>query len=393
MKKFIAVLLAVLLTATPAFALSQTVDGEEFIQVRAAAEARGWEVDWDREDRAVILTSPHGEGFFILVDESGSFIENGRVYSPADLMELLFFLGASPQIIDGVSIHGKLTRIAYGDNVAYIFGTMHAAQPGWFPLHPLAEDAMARSDVFAFEFDLSEMFVMDDELLAQIEAIQLLPDGLTLEDILPEDVFENFIENLATYAVLGLTYDLVQNLTPIALLSALESVMVSLLGVDVELSVDNYIFDFAETNNREIIGLNTMLGELEIVFDIPLEIQATALENFPTFEQMLEAVSDMGLIEAYATQDILAIRQMFTIPEGEALSEYEELFYHNLLYVRCNIFADEIARLLRETEEPTTFFVAIGMGHIIGGCCNSGGGIVLYLLSNMGFELEELWNQ
>jgi hypothetical protein len=46
--------------------------------------------------------------------------------------------------------------------------------------------------------------------------------------------------------------------------------------------------------------------------------------------------------------------------------------------------------LLRETEEPTTFFITVGLWHIIGG---EGGGQILVRLAEEGFEITPLWEE
>ena len=393
-KLIFAIFLAMLLMATPVLANvpTLTVDGVEFVQVRATAETLGWGIEWDGALQSVILTTPDGgNNYQIYVPDSGGFNDGGRVYISVVYLEFIksIFEGVAAAY-ENANIHGMLTRVIYGENVAYIFGSMHASRPYWFPLHTMAEEAMARSDVFVFEVDMTELLNLSDEMAEEIEAIQMLPGGLTLEDILPEDVFENFITNLETYAALGLTYELVENVTPVALLIGLETVIYTLLGVDVEASVDAYIAEFAEANNKPVIGLNSILSEFDIVFNIPIEIQAYALVDFPDFATMLAAHDDLGLIELYATQNIDGIREMLmSIAAATEGNPYSDLLGYNLMYLRDNIFAEEIARLLQETEEPTTFFITMGIAHIIGG----GYGIVFDLLEEMGFELTSLWNQ
>jgi uncharacterized protein YbaP (TraB family) len=384
MKKLLAIFLAVLLMATP-------VLGEDFVQIRRMAEAHGWIVDWSGEHGLVLFTTPSGEGFFINVAESGSFIENGRTYVPADMaVEIFEFYAAmmlEARLAEDTNIHGMLTRIEYGENTAYIFGSMHASRPHWFPLADIAEEAMERSDVFVFEVDMTEFSNMSDELEARIEEIQMLPDGLTLEDILPRDVFENFYANLETFAAIGLTYEIVQGVTPVTLMATLESIMLSLLGLDLVASVDSYIAGFAEMNNRPIIGLNCIISEFEIVFDVPLEIQAYALADFPDFETMLAGFDEMGKIALYETQNFDGIRELLSAMAYHADNPHAELMRHNLMYVRDNIFAAEIARLLRETEEPTTFFITMGIAHILRGY-----GYVFDFLEEKGFEFTPLWD-
>jgi len=347
----------------------QIINDRTLVPVRAIAEATGANVEWDHEAQTVVITTAE---------------ETERP-----------------------NIHGMLTRIEYGDNVAYIFGTMHAGKSEWFPLHPMAEDAMRRADIFAFEFDLTEdpfdvgvdwdmeldelleMFDLDEllELLdefLEMTALFFLPDELTLEDILPEDVFENFITNFATFDVIDFEYENIANLTPVTLISDISRAMIELLGVSFDLSVDMYIADFAVENDRPVVGLNTAISELELNFDIPLDLQVYALVDFPDFDTLLEYFEETGLVEAYERQDRDAL---LAILEAEYTDNPYSQHMHHIFHKRCRIFAEEIARLLRETQEPTTFFVAIGAAHIVGG----NQGQVLYILEDMGFDVVSMW--
>ncbi|MCL1878632.1 MAG: TraB/GumN family protein [Defluviitaleaceae bacterium] len=393
MKKFLALLLAVLIFTTPVFAdiPTMTINGNEYVQLRAVADAHGYTLEWDDEYKKVRLTSPSGDEFAILTtNEEGVLIDRGRVFVWSFYAEM-FFGSLDGQVPENPEIHGMLTRVTYGDNVAYVFGSMHASRPHWFPLADIAEDAMRRADVFVFEVDMVELADLSDEQRDAIEEMQHLPDGKTLEDILPSDVLENFIEVFETYEIIGLTFDNISNLTPVAIMTSLESIMVMLLGVDLGVTIDSYIANFAEENDLPIIGLNDILNEMEIVFDIPLEIQALALVDFPDFFTMLDSFGEAGIVEIYVEQDIERLRELFrAMRDVQQGNEYAELMAHNMFYVRSNLFADEIARLLVETDEPTTFFVTVGMGHIIG-CDGSGGGMVLQRLRDMDFDVTSLW--
>ncbi|MCL1845418.1 MAG: TraB/GumN family protein [Defluviitaleaceae bacterium] len=393
MKKFFALLATVIIFTTPVFADVPTIisDGYEYVQLRAVAEAHGYALEWDGEYRLVRIISPQGDEFYIYTtDEDGVKIDNGRVFIRSLYAELFFGSLNAPE---NPEIHGMLTRVRHGDNVAYIFGSMHASQPHWFPLADIAEDAMRRADIFAFEVDMLEMNNLSDEQHDRIQELQILPDGKTLEDILCEEIFADFMEAFETFYAIGMTYEDISDLTPVALLMSLESIMVMLLGVDLGITVDSYIADFAVENELPIIGLNCILREMEIVFDIPLEIQATAMVGFPDFFMMLDMFEESALVEIYVEQDIERLREMFrAMNAAQQGNEYSELMSYNMFTVRSNIFADEIARLLVETEEPTTFFVTIGMGHIIG-CDGGGGGMVLARLRDMDFEVVSLWEQ
>ncbi|MCL2356435.1 MAG: TraB/GumN family protein [Defluviitaleaceae bacterium] len=395
MKKIFAALLALIVFAVPVLAEipTQTVGFVEYVQLRPLAESHGYDVDWDETYSVVILTSPEGEQYFVpTIDEPGIFIENGRVYILLVYAEAFFGLSPdAPPVNPG--LHGMLTRVTHGENTAYIFGSMHTSRPHWFPLADIAEAAMRRADVFAFEVDMLEMFDLSGEQIQAITEMRTLPDGKTLEDILSPEDFEYFLDALETYAIWGITYERVKHLTPIALFSTISEIAMTLLGADPVLSVDLYISNFADERDLPIIGLNTIMREVELMFDIPLEIQAETLVGFPDFQTLLAGYDDIGLLEIYEAQDIETIRELLRLTaEMQELDAFTRYRNHIDFYVRCNIFADEIARLLTETDEPTTFFVTVGIAHIVG-CCGSGGGIVLQLLRDMDFAVVSLWEE
>lgn len=300
-------------------------------------------------------------------------------------MALALLLGCAtrPAPSEAEGIRGMISRIEHGGNVAYIFGSAHLGRPGWFPLDPIVEDAMARADVFAFEIDLLEM--ASPAVLERTMELMMLPEGKTLEDVLPADVFQNFIENLATFPVV--TYEMIAQFTPVAALTVIvQAELMPLLGAHFDYSVDLYVVRFALNNGRPIIGLNDTFQELELMFDVPLEIQSYALDDFLDWQSSIEAMSEFQLIEAYEAQDIDMLRHVMSLAFEQEDNPFVQYSRHINFYHRCHIFADEIARLLRETQEPTIFFVTVGIGHLLG----DGGGKVFELLADMGFDVAPL---
>ena len=454
MKKLIALVLVLALAiptmvmASPLASIYNTyVDGEAFVPLRTTAYAFNTEVEWIDATRSVIITFADGDYETVAVEAIGGFIAENLSWIPLEFAIELFY--GVQEGANRPQIHGMLTRIEYNYNVAYIFGSMHAGQPNWFPLHPMVEDAMARTDIFGFEVDMNDLMgfmdfenttnetdldeiaaliadfmdmidwdeVDEDEIeallaeldvifadfdevagldnnLAEIMALSFLPDGLTLEDILPDDVFENFVTNFATFSdAIGLEYEDIATLTPIALTTMIEMLMLEYTGTQVGLGdhmVDGYVAAFARANNRPIMGFEDAMDQVRLVYDVPLEWQVYALVDFPDFETMLAYFyGEYGLAQAYERQDIDAIRAIL-YAGGTGCEDCNPLTQH-MHYVnwnyRCNIYANGIAELLRYTEDPTTFFFTFGISHIMGG----NAGIVLYLLEDMGFDVVPLW--
>ena len=87
-KRLLAVILAIAMTfaiVSTAFAVYnfdetlpvQEIDGWDFVPIRAAANLRGLEVDWDAENHVVVLTGPLGDVEIIDFEIFGGFIEDG----------------------------------------------------------------------------------------------------------------------------------------------------------------------------------------------------------------------------------------------------------------------------------------------------------------------------
>jgi len=318
----------------------------------------------------------------------------GDDYDPADFPEEIT-AAAKAVIAEGVLeakeaitqvyIHGFLSRVEYGGNVAYIMGSMHLGRPDWFPLAAVVQEAMEKADVFAFEADFS---LMETEAVSQRMMQRIfLPGGQTLRDFLPDDIFEHFYKMLATYP--NVDYDMLAYFTPAyaSYFISLKEAM-PLMELEATYSVDMYIMDFAMNNEMPIIGLNDIFRELNMAFDWPEEVQFSAMAQFTDYTTFLEEINELGLADAYEAQDAQWIYREAIAPLREAArrSLYGEFMYDTILIERSTIFAEEIIRRLRGTTEPTTFFVTIGAAHVLSGH-------VFGVLEDSGFGVVPVWQQ
>ncbi|MCL2600288.1 MAG: TraB/GumN family protein [Treponema sp.] len=284
-------------------------------------------------------------------------------------------------------IHGLISRVEYGGNVAYVFGSMHFGRADWFPLNPAVEAAMARADVFFFEIDMMDFIIPPPGLAEHLAAIQQLPPGVTLKDVLPADIFQNFVAGLETFP--NVTYEMVADMTPVAALLAITAEeIIPMLGIEPQYSVDTYVFMFALTNGRAVAGLTDTFYHFSLLLDVDMAIQPYALADFADWQTTLDETLDLQLVEAYEAQDLNMLRRIFSDSFGAMDTPYGRYLVEVISEYRGHIFANGIARLLRETTEPTTFFVTVGIGHLAGGDF----GHVFAHLGNMGFDVVPLWN-
>jgi uncharacterized protein YbaP (TraB family) len=283
--------------------------------------------------------------------------------------------------VEAAGIHGLISRIEYGDNVAYIFGSMHYGRPHWYPLHPAVENAMRSADVFAFETDITP----EGQALAAPAMLEyMMLDNMSLSEFLEEDVFIEMMMAVESY---GVSYQAIRNFTPWVVNVFLTDIAYDRVGITSDYGIDFYVLDFARLHNLPILYLNSIEHELDLAFNLTDEMQRYAALSIERMEDAVEYVEMMVL--AYETQDIEQLTAMTreSFLTGEALNPLEEYLIDVIIIQRSVEFAGEIIRLLEETQEPTTFFVTMGIGHMIG----DDHGNVFNYLQDAGFEVTPLY--
>jgi len=281
----------------------------------------------------------------------------------------------------GQGIHGLISRVEQGDNVVYIFGSMHMGRSSWYPLHQEVEDAMRRSDVFVFETDLTDEGQM---IAAPLMMEHMFLENMTLSEFLEEGAFEHLMEVVATY---GISYQAIRQFTPWTVSIMLADIAYNRVGISASYGVDFYVMGFAQVHNLPILSLNPIEHEIELAFNLTDELQhyaALSVENLDVAIQQVEQ-----LVQAYETQDIDLITTLVRESSitGDAPNPLEVYVIDVLVIGRSIEFAREVIRLLEETEEATTFFVTMGIGHLVG---DDYGNVFNYLL-NAGFQVEPLY--
>ena len=293
------------------------------------------------------------------------------------------FAAAGP----GSDIHGALHRIEYEDNVVYLFGTMHAAAPEWFPLANIVEDAMRRADVFAFEFDMTLGSVDLEEILAVMDLLNegmYLPGDQTLAEVIPADIHASLVEHIESF---NRTYEDVRRINPIALAMQLQleaaAEVFADFGIyyDVQMGVDGYILNFAQSHEVPVIGLEPLLQQAKIGFAPSSEILELAGFDGSLEDIMYDVFSDEFIPRAemlemlreevpYTYNDYLhnnledLILGMDVIEE-DLENEFIRYTVEVLMNFRSTYYAERIVELLQNTDEPTTYFVAVGISHVI----------------------------
>jgi len=267
------------------------------------------------------------------------------------------------------NIHGALHRVVYGDNVAYIFGTMHGGRPYCFPLAEVVEDALRRADVIAVEIE--EIGDSAAAMEAAILEASFLPAGLTWVDILPERYYNHLIAMMNDW---GINYANAMVMNPAVviyqIIRSIPLMFAEAVDIDFYASVDSYIASVANERGIPLIGLESIQQQVNILFNPPEDVLWAMIMHLQPFQAMTEDYLQSDELSLDAMAFLYRHNDFDPILQNLASTVYEDCLY--LIYMneivmnwRSTYYANEIMRLLRDTEEPTTFFVAVGLSHVI----------------------------
>ena len=245
-------------------------------------------------------------------------------------------------------------RTGDDDTTVYMIGTVHLLRPGVEWKTDDYEEAFAEADAVFIESDsLSEE--------AQAKAAELLPTyafnppGTTLASYFSE---EEVAELNAALAPVGVTVEQLAPMRPwFASIMVAQTAMMK-IGASPEAGLETMILADAQAAGKPVRfleGLEEVFGILASVDD---EVQADLmLEGAEEFEDMEAEFA--RIVAAWYDGDADTVADMMT----EAFGDYPEA--EDALFAERNRNWTGRLRTLIE-EEPGTFLVAVGAGHLAG---------------------------
>ncbi len=253
-----------------------------------------------------------------------------------------------------------------GDNPSYIFGTIHYPDPRVTPLPETVTSKLDEVDVYVMEA------VMDESAMGVIMQYVLL-DSLTLEDILPEELYERCDSLLGT---MGQSITMYNSMKPwmLNLTFSMPPQKEELPGEPMDL----FLMGAAAERDMEIEGLETIEDQIKLFDEQSFEEQVKSLEKtlseYTNYQKMLDEIIDI-----YANGDVEALHDNINFYNTE---EDEREFIEKILYKRNETMFEGITARLNEGEK--TYFFAVGAGHLGG---EKG---LLRMLEKEGLELKRV---
>lgn len=254
---------------------------------------------------------------------------------------------------------------------SYLFGTIHLIPAEHFLLTEATKKAFGASQRIAFEIDTEEM--SNPMALFPLFSKMMMNNDTTLSDLLTE---EEYAAVAAHFDSLGLPLMLLKRVKPMFLTVLASEDIKSFNGKD-QGSTKSYeleLTELAKTQDKEIIGLETVEFQMSLFDSIPYQAQAQMLLQSIQSEKKDDGTFDR-MIDMYKNEDILGMQSMMS-DDPAGIGGFEEV----LLLRRNRAWIPTIENLMASSS----MFIAVGAGHLGG---NEG---VVALLRAAGYTLRPL---
>ena len=134
------------------------------------------------------------------------------------------------------------------------------------------------------------------------------------------------------------------------------------LGYDMNLGVEAYLIAMARESKKPVLELESQLGQINMLNDMPPALQEAFLENaIATLEADKSADQVTGMVNAWQSGDVKLMQDVTAdVTKNARMStELDEV----LLY---NRHADMLKKIEGYLTDDKAYFVAVGSLHLVG---------------------------
>jgi len=249
--------------------------------------------------------------------------------------------------------HHILWEVKGRHNTVYLLGSVHVLKPGDSAVPAEALRAYSLSRILVLELDLSATD-MEQSLVATTAELAMLPEGETLASALGPELYAKF---KVRAAAAGLDADLIQRFQPWFAAMSLEQAELLKAGFDIESGVDMQFAQRAQTDGKQIVGLETLEDQLGIFAHLTAQqqrdyVRATLAEADTNANEANE------IVRAWQSGDTVKLQKLLR----EETRESPELF-RKLTVDRNRKWLPRIEQMLADDDN---YLVIVGALHLIG---------------------------
>ncbi|MGR9116135.1 MAG: TraB/GumN family protein [Gammaproteobacteria bacterium] len=246
----------------------------------------------------------------------------------------------------------SLWRVSDGHAELFIGGTVHVLSPADYPLPKEFDQAYQQAEKLVLETDLGKLHEADAQL--QLMQRMLFQDGTTLQSVLNEETYQALMQ----YCIkLGIAIESLHAFKPPMVVITLMMAELQKLGL-AEAGVDDYFNRKAESEGKDLIGLETLEQQLDAI-----ERMGQGHENeliLSTLEELRQLPAIMqDMKKAWREGDMASLERIGIVPMQ---ADYPAL-YQDLLVNRNMAWLPEIASMLATPERE---LILVGALHLAG---------------------------
>lgn len=270
---------------------------------------------------------------------------------------------------------GAFWRVNDGDSIVYLLGSIHLADSSLYPLSKDILEAYEQSDALVVEADITNM----EEAAQYMMAMAMYQDGNTLEQNIPEELYNAFVEVVEPYGIPKVLYN---KFKPWYAALFLQNLQLTEESYSAGMGVDMFFLTKAE-GQKDILEIEGIKFQVDLFDSFTPELQGylmySALETQKAMDpdagqedldEEIDINEDMDesgvfdyMLECWKTGNTQELAEM--VKDGNTQNEEEKEFNEKIWTARDSNMADKIREFLADPEGKT-YFVVVGAGHMVG---------------------------
>lgn len=281
---------------------------------------------------------------------------------------LVAFASSQAQLLWKVSGNG-LAR------PSYIFGTHHMAPASMIGQIKGIDEAIEGCDIVVGEIEKDSL--TSPEVQARMAQYMIAPPDSTLDKLLsPEDyaIVETVFNKY--FSTMGVKLAQMNALKPSAISTQMQAIQAIKYfpNFDATNLIDVAVQTRANNAGRPSVGLETVMEQIDLLFNGPLTEQARGLVEACQQDEFFQ-VQSAALADAYMGQDLDKLMAVMT---DATMGGDSEQMMDALIYSRNRAWVGKLVKMMPERAA----LVCVGAGHLPG---DQG---LLQLLRNVGYTVE-----
>jgi len=264
-------------------------------------------------------------------------------------------------------------------DVVWLFGSIHVGRESFYPLPDYVMDAYESSEALAVEFDINAA-AEDTLAMTRFLYSQIYYDGTTIEDHIPEELYERCVEILDEN---GYYFPGIERYN-IGIWDMFISQCVNdNIDINVDLGIDMHFLSLAAEEGKDILDIESLELQMNILPSISEEAQVFVLrsnvESYDYLEEMEDGIEE--LMDVWESGDEERFEEALYEEPLEDETEralYKE--YNDAMLTDRNVGMAEFA--MEALEDGEEVFICVGAAHVVGE------GAMADLLEEAGYTVE-----